>query len=73
MIHEAACMALALCAVAWGVIGCNRLGLFNSWWLCGAAAFTFVLFVNIASHLPVVVSLCLVAGFTPLLRWVRLA
>ena len=69
MLFEYSLVALIVCVIAALCVIGNRLGLWNSWLMCAAGAFTFAILLNVATTLSPFASGFIMAAFTALLRW----
>ena len=70
MLFECSLVALITCVIALLSIGGNKIGLWQSWLMCAAGAFTFVILLSLATTLSPFASGFIMAGLTALLRWV---
>jgi len=73
MLFECACVALIVCVITCVSVAGNKLCWWQSWLMCAAGSFTFVILLGIATTLPTVVAGVLMAGFSALLRWLGMA
>ena len=70
MLFECSLVALITCVIAaLSVVG-NRLGLWQSWFVCAAGAFTNVVLLNLAVTPSPFADGFLTAGFAALLWWI---
>lgn len=69
MLFEYSLVALIVCVIAALCVIGHRLGLWNSWLMCAAGAFTFVILLSLATTLSPFANGFIMAALTALLRW----
>ena len=69
MLFEYSLVALIVCVIAALCVIGNRLGLWNSWLMCAAGAFTFVILLSLATPLSPFANGFIMVGLASLLRW----
>lgn len=69
MFFECSLVALIVCVIALLSIGGNKIGLWQSWLMCAAGAFTFVILLSVATTLSPFAAGFIMAGLAALLRW----
>jgi len=70
MLFEASTVLLCTCVIALLCVVGNKLGLWQSWFMCAAGTFTFVIALSLATPLDGFVSGLLLGALAALLYWI---